>query len=131
MTSSGSIGSFDLKDRSFLRNARAQLDADHFGLEKIKKRLIEYLAVVRLKELNLEKEKIKDEELLTAAPQQQESPKADGTVEGKELVLYDKDKSQSPPKLRPASGPVVPRRAKGVRGPILLCVSTFLSVLHG
>ncbi|KAF8583407.1 ATP-dependent protease La [Ramaria rubella] len=38
-----------LKDRAFLRNARAQLDSDHFGLEKVKRRLIEYLAVVRLK----------------------------------------------------------------------------------
>lgn len=36
-----------LKDRAFLRNARTQLDNDHFGLEKVKRRLIEYLAVVR------------------------------------------------------------------------------------
>jgi ATP-dependent Lon protease len=34
----------------------AQLDADHFGLKKIKKRLIEYLAVVRLQELTTERE---------------------------------------------------------------------------
>lgn len=40
-----------LKDRQFLAKARQQLDADHYGLDKIKKRLIEYLAVVRLKEL--------------------------------------------------------------------------------
>lgn len=40
-----------LNDRKFLSNARKQLDADHYGLDKIKKRLIEYLAVVRLKEL--------------------------------------------------------------------------------
>lgn len=40
-----------LKDRKFLSNARKQLDADHYGLDKIKKRLIEYLAIVRLKEL--------------------------------------------------------------------------------
>ena len=45
-----------LRDPSFLSNARAQLDADHFGLEKIKKRLIEYLAVVRLKALQLEQD---------------------------------------------------------------------------
>lgn len=42
-----------LKDRSFLKNARATLDADHFGLERIKRRLIEYLAVFRLKQLAL------------------------------------------------------------------------------
>lgn len=40
-----------LNDRQFLPKARKQLDADHYGLEKIKKRLIEYLTIVRLKEL--------------------------------------------------------------------------------
>ncbi|TBU30927.1 ATP-dependent protease La [Dichomitus squalens] len=45
-----------LKDRAFLTNARKQLDEDHYGLEKIKKRLIEYLAVVRLKQLQAERE---------------------------------------------------------------------------
>ena len=40
-----------LNDRQFLSKARKQLDADHHGLDKIKKRLIEYLAIVRLKEL--------------------------------------------------------------------------------
>lgn len=33
-----------------LKRARKQLDDDHFGLEKIKKRLLEYLAVLRLKQ---------------------------------------------------------------------------------
>lgn len=33
-----------------LRRARKQLDDDHYGLEKIKKRLLEYLAVLRLKQ---------------------------------------------------------------------------------
>jgi len=41
---------------SFLAAARTQLDADHFRWEKIKKRLIEYLVVVRLKELNADHE---------------------------------------------------------------------------
>lgn len=40
-----------LKDRSFLTRARAQLDADHYGLDQIKRRLMEYLAVVRLRAL--------------------------------------------------------------------------------
>ena len=34
-----------------MSKARKQLDADHYGLDKIKKRLVEYLAIVRLKEL--------------------------------------------------------------------------------
>lgn len=33
-----------------LKRARTQLDNDHYGLEKIKKRLLEYLAVLRLKQ---------------------------------------------------------------------------------
>lgn len=36
-------------DKQMLARARRQLDEDHFGLEKVKKRLIEYLAVMRLK----------------------------------------------------------------------------------
>lgn len=46
-------GSFaKLSDPQFLNKAREQLEADHFGLENIKRRLIEYLAVIRLKALN-------------------------------------------------------------------------------
>jgi len=45
-----------LEDRSFPAAACTQLGADHFCLEKIQKRLIEYLAVIRLKELNTERE---------------------------------------------------------------------------
>ncbi|KAI0776816.1 ATP-dependent protease La [Trametes elegans] len=51
---SAATSSDKLRDRAFLENARKQLDEDHYGLEKIKKRLIEYLAVVRLKQLQAE-----------------------------------------------------------------------------
>ncbi|RKF76557.1 Lon protease-like protein 2, peroxisomal [Golovinomyces cichoracearum] len=33
-----------------LKNARKQFDEDHYGLEKVKKRLLEYLAVLKLKQ---------------------------------------------------------------------------------
>ena len=36
-------------DRAFLDRARKQLEDDHYGLDKVKKRLLEYLAVLRLK----------------------------------------------------------------------------------
>ncbi|CAK5267788.1 unnamed protein product [Mycena citricolor] len=84
-----------VKDRTFLAAAREQLDADHFGLEKIKKRLIEYLAVVRLKEMNAERER-------------QTASTALVVVEGGE------SKDLAVPPSRP------PR--KGVKGPILLFV---------
>ncbi|KAH9039670.1 ATP-dependent protease La [Lactarius pseudohatsudake] len=35
----------------FLTNSKSQLDADHYGLEKVKRRSMEYLAVVRLRAL--------------------------------------------------------------------------------
>jgi ATP-dependent Lon protease len=37
------------KDSFDLKNARKILDADHFGLEKVKDRILEYLAVLKLK----------------------------------------------------------------------------------
>ncbi|KAJ7089690.1 ATP-dependent protease La [Mycena belliarum] len=93
-----------IRDRSFLSAARAQLDSDHFGLEKIKKRLIEYLAVVRLKEMNLERER-----LAAAAMDVQkkdEVSKPDGAETDSTKAL--------PPPARPTR--------KAVKGPILLFV---------
>ena len=40
----------DQLDATTLVRAKKQLDDDHYGLEKIKKRLLEYLAVLKLKE---------------------------------------------------------------------------------
>ncbi|KAL8382759.1 hypothetical protein RB595_006510 [Gaeumannomyces hyphopodioides] len=40
----------DRLDRTALARARKQLDDDHYGLDKVKQRLIEYLAVLRLKQ---------------------------------------------------------------------------------
>ncbi|KAK5243821.1 hypothetical protein LTR16_007808, partial [Cryomyces antarcticus] len=40
----------DHLDAATLSKARKQLDDDHYGLEKIKKRLLEYLAVLKLKQ---------------------------------------------------------------------------------
>lgn len=37
------------KDNLNLKNARSVLDEDHYGLDKVKKRIIEYLAVLKLK----------------------------------------------------------------------------------
>lgn len=45
-----SVVTDDRLGREILQRARKQLDDDHYGLEKVKKRLIEYLAVLRLKQ---------------------------------------------------------------------------------
>ena len=98
-----------LKDKSFLQAARAQLDSDHFGLEKIKKRLIEYLAVVRLKEMNVEREALAERRAADF------DKKGSDEEQGKELIMHDKDQT-------PRVVPPKPLRAskKGVKGPILL-----------
>jgi ATP-dependent Lon protease len=100
-----------LKNRSFLQAARVQLDSDHFGLEKIKKRLIEYLAVVRLKELNREREALAERRV--AEDDKKGSPS--DVQQGKELIMHDKD--QTP---RVAAPKPLRANKKGVKGPILL-----------
>ena len=98
-----------LNNRSFLQAARLQLDSDHFGLEKVKKRLIEYLAVVRLKEMNVERE------ALAERRSAEDDKRGSDEQQGKELILHDKNETLrvAPPKpLRPSK--------KGVKGPILL-----------
>ena len=116
-----------LRDRNFLANARAQLDADHYGLDKIKRRLIEYLAVVRLKELQAEKahqlEVEKAAHAVTEKPMQVEAEKAtpvEGMTGVKEKVDgQEKDESKSLVCVRPTSVPK-PLVRKTVKGPILL-----------
>ncbi|KAJ7270923.1 ATP-dependent protease La [Mycena rebaudengoi] len=102
-----------IRDRSFLSEARAQLDADHFGLEKIKKRLIEYLAVVRLKEMNAERER------LASAPT---DVKAEDL---KAVVVAGKGEGKPDATENDNAKPQVPRPRqprKSVKGPILLFV---------
>jgi ATP-dependent Lon protease len=67
-----------------LRRARKQLDDDHYGLEKVKKRLLEYLAVLKLKQqVNADvaaQIKQAEEEAATAEPKKDASneSKAEG-----------------------------------------------------
>lgn len=46
----------EVMHKSFLTKARETLDADHYGLQKVKRRLIEYLAVLRLKQMEATRE---------------------------------------------------------------------------
>ncbi|CCM03218.1 uncharacterized protein FIBRA_05342 [Fibroporia radiculosa] len=102
-----------LRDREFLLKARKQLDIDHYGLEKIKKRLIEYLAVVRLKELQAEKG-------ARIAQEGHELHKTDDTpqLDANSGALVKLEK------IDPTSiHPTPPRiRRKSTKGPILLFV---------
>ena len=58
-------GSDTLTRSYFLPNAKSQLDADYFGLDRVKRRLTEYLAVVRLRALIAqEMEQVKAQEVV-------------------------------------------------------------------
>ncbi|PCH43054.1 ATP-dependent protease La [Wolfiporia cocos MD-104 SS10] len=116
-----------LRDRDFMAKARQQLDADHFGLDKIKKRLTEYLAVVRLKELQSEKEARmaaeKEAQLQSHAGEassqnaslESEARPADPESPNKALVKVSQGTSTP-------SAPIPLPKKKGVKGPILLFV---------
>ncbi|KAK4662814.1 hypothetical protein QC763_602970 [Podospora pseudopauciseta] len=67
-----------------LPRARKQLDEDHYGLEKVKKRLLEYLAVLRLKQSvneEVDKEIKKVEEELGAASAHRDTKEAEEAAE--------------------------------------------------
>ncbi|KAI0668849.1 ATP-dependent protease La [Trametes maxima] len=111
-----------LRDRAFLVNARKQLDEDHYGLEKIKKRLIEYLAVVRLKQLQAEREATLEASTSTVPSKDLIAPRAEGAV-----VKGKKGKQEAAEE--PSAEPVVVEQkhkrgaaTKAVKGPILLFV---------
>lgn len=83
----------DKLDNTFLTRARKQLDDDHYGLDKVKKRLLEYLAVLRLKQqanAALE-EQIK---ALTSKEQEKNETAVDADAEGDAADA----KEQTPPK---------------------------------
>ncbi|RAO69936.1 uncharacterized protein BHQ10_005948 [Talaromyces amestolkiae] len=61
-----------------LQRARKQLDDDHYGLEKIKKRLLEYLAVLKLKQsvnVDIERQIAQVSEQLTTSDKEAEKEK--------------------------------------------------------
>ena len=88
---------------------RAQLDADHYGLEQIKRRLIEFLAVVRLHALA--------DEPTPSNPIAADKASSD---------RFNPDRALVPAISRESSTAIEPpkalstKRRKGVKGPILL-----------
>ena len=93
-----------------LKRARKQLDEDHYGLEKIKKRLLEYLAVLRLKQaVNA------DLELQIA-----EASKNKDTV--KEIKGGDSDSSSSEADIDTTKIQILKSKRRVDKSPILLLV---------
>ncbi|EJD04952.1 ATP-dependent protease La [Fomitiporia mediterranea MF3/22] len=104
-----------MRNRSFISRAKEQLDADHYGLDKIKRRLVEFLAVIRLHQLAADAE-------LKAEEAQRE---AEGAEQSKALIVKSdkgaENSGDSPPPLVPHIPPRK-RSRNAVKGPILLFV---------
>ena len=99
-----------------LNNARHQLDDDHYGLDKIKKRLLEYLAVLRLKQStnqDVERQIATLSKELDASNEKSEKENAEDDVP----MLSESDKAAIDQKLRALNS----RRVTD-KSPILLLV---------
>ena len=74
-----------------LKRARKQFDDDHYGLEKIKKRLLEYLAVLRLKQAvnaDIEAQIAKaKEEAASSGPSEDEAESHESAVESSKIQV--------------------------------------------
>ncbi|KAH9022788.1 ATP-dependent protease La [Lactarius pseudohatsudake] len=105
----------------FLTNSKSQLDADHYGLEKVKRRSMEYLAVVRLRALiaqEAETEQAKAQEVTLKKVIDDPAAGANETDDQKENAYRALIKAGEIPALPQVSVPVPPpqslSKAKGV-----------------
>jgi ATP-dependent Lon protease len=85
----------DKLDPATLSRARKQLDDDHYGLDKIKKRLLEYLAVLKLKQqvnanLQAQIDKITEEANSSDKPEDTETPQKKLEQTPEEVKILDK-----------------------------------------
>ncbi|EME41065.1 hypothetical protein DOTSEDRAFT_74560 [Dothistroma septosporum NZE10] len=117
----------DNLDGTTMTRARKQLDDDHYGLDKIKKRLLEYLAVLKLKQaVNMDLDK--QINAITAAAQPRVDKAEEAAIEGEEDVapstaLVKKEKETEQPKEKSAEEIKLLNHKKMVdRSPILLLV---------
>lgn len=94
-----SVVTDDHLGRETLQRARKQLDDDHYGLEKVKKRLIEYLAVLRLKQdVNAEIDS-QTVEARSAPGLENESEPTASTDDAKIQILQSRRKADKSPIL--------------------------------
>ena len=113
----------DNLDAATLARARKQLDDDHYGLEKIKKRLLEYLAVLKLKQaVNTDLEK--QIQAITEASR----PKEQQTIEAAEETNESEDgsdatrKEEPPREQTPEEVSLLKHKKMVDKSPILLLV---------
>ena len=121
-------GSETLTRSDFLGKSKSQLDSDHYGLEKVKRRLMEYLAVVRLRALiaqEAEVEQAKAQEVTLKKAVDEPAANAsehDNQKENACRALIKVGEIPAPPQLPvPVSSQSQSlSRAKAIKAPILL-----------
>jgi ATP-dependent Lon protease len=115
----------DNLDAATLAKAKTQLDNDHYGLEKIKKRLIEYLAVLKLKQaVNMDLEQQIKAIAEAAQPKTEEQPEAVDASEGEENSPPSKavERIERPREHSPLEMQLLERKKLVDKSPILLLV---------
>jgi ATP-dependent Lon protease len=111
----------DNLDAATLSRARKQLDDDHYGLEKIKKRLLEYLAVLKLKQaVNLDLDRQIQDINKAAEPPKQIKQDAEG--EDEEDVAPTTKKVEPPRERTPEEIKILEHKKMVDKSPILLLV---------
>jgi ATP-dependent Lon protease len=110
----------DNLDAATLSRARKQLDDDHYGLEKIKKRLLEYLAVLKLKQaVNLDLDK--QIQAINKAAEPAQEKKQEAEVEEDENVTPT-SKKEPPRGKTPEEIKILEHKKMVDKSPILLLV---------
>jgi ATP-dependent Lon protease len=112
----------------FLANSQSQLDSDHYGLEKVKRRLMEYLAVVRLRALiaqEAEVEQAKAQEITLKKAIDEPGAgmnEAENQNENASMALIKAGEIPAPPRVLVPASPQSQSllRAKAIKAPILL-----------
>jgi ATP-dependent Lon protease len=111
----------DSLDAATLARAKTQLDNDHYGLEKIKKRLIEYLAVLKLKQavnLDLEQQiKAISEAAQPKTEEQSEAADGEESIPNKAAEKIERPREQGPEEMQ-----LLQRKKLVDKSPILLLV---------
>lgn len=117
-------------DQNFLERARKQLDDDHFGIDKVKERLLQYLAVLRLRNEAWEAEK-QAQEAEEAQSQTDKvategsEPSSSALVQSSKAVVPYQKKANEPKadsKAKPGKSPRPATSMRKDKGPILLLV---------
>ena len=110
-----------------LRSARKQLDDDHYGLDKVKKRLLEYLAVLKLKQqinegVDKQIEKLESEAAALAKAAEENENAKEGEAEVESEGQENKSKEAVKPAVDSAKLTALKSKRMIDKSPILLLV---------